>query len=78
MRVTVCLEPFKKNKWIYVVKALQVGWDIAGGLLLGVLLGLFLDRLFQTKALFLVALSLWGIGHGLKVMLEIGDGDDQK
>lgn len=78
MRGIVCLEPSKKNGWVYVAKAFQVAYDIAGGLLLGVLLGLFLDRLFHTKAVFLVALSLWGIWHGLMAMIHLGDEHDQK
>jgi len=72
------LEPSKKNIWIYVAKAFQVGWDVAGGLLTGVLAGMLLDRLFHTKALFLVILSLWGIVHGFQVMIHIGAGNDQK
>lgn len=78
MREIVCLEPSKKNPWVLVGQVLQVAYDIAGGLLLGVLVGSFLDRILGTKCLFLLLLSLWGIGHGMMAMIKLGDHDDQK
>lgn len=76
MQETVCLEPSKKNPWVLVAKAFHIAYDIAGGLLLGVIMGMVLDRLFHTRGLFLVVLSLWGIWHGFKVMIHLGDNHD--
>lgn len=74
----VCLEPNKVQMWRLIAKTFQIAYDIAGGLLLGVLIGIGLDRLFHTKALFLIFLSLWGIYHGVMAMIHMGERHDSK
>ena len=72
----VCSELMNKNLWAYVAKAFQFAYYIAGALLLAVCLGIGLDRLFHTRALFLIILSLWGIYHSFMVMIHLGDKHD--
>lgn len=74
--MTVYLAPKDKNLWYYVASAFHVAYDIAGGLFIGVLIGLGLDRLFHTKVLFVIILSLWGIYHGFMAMIHLGDKHD--
>lgn len=76
MQETVCLEPSKKNVWVIVAKVFHIAYDIAGGIVLGVLAGSFLDHLCHTRGLFLVPFSIWGIWHGFKAMIHLGDEHD--
>lgn len=59
--------------WKIIARVFTIAYDIAGGLILGVFVGVMLDRYLHTKALFTIVLSLWGIIHGFKMMLKIGE-----
>lgn len=56
-----------------IARVFTIAYDIAGGLILGVFVGVMLDRCLHTEALFTILLSLWGIIHGFRMMLKIGE-----
>lgn len=56
-----------------IAHVFTLAYDIAGGLVLGVFVGLWLDRLLKTNAIFTIILSIWGIVHGFKMILKIGE-----
>lgn len=56
-----------------LARVFHLAYDIIGGLVLGVFVGVGLDHLFNTKAIFTLILSLWGIIHGFKMILKIGE-----
>ena len=43
-----------------IANYLNIGWQLVGPILFGLFIGLYLDRLFKTKPIFLVALILFG------------------
>lgn len=56
-----------------IARVFTLAYDIAGGLVLGIFVGLWLDRLLKTKAIFTIILSLWGILHGFKMIMKTGE-----
>ncbi len=56
-----------------LAKVFRIAYDIAGGLIFGVFVGFWLDKWLKTNALFIIVLSLWGVVHGFKMMLKIGE-----
>lgn len=59
--------------WIIIARVFAIAYDIAGGLILGVFAGTMLDRYLHTKAIFTIIFSIWGIIHGFRMMLKIGE-----
>ncbi len=58
--------------WQAALRLIGVGWYVAGAILLGVLVGLWLDDKFNTEPLFVVAGLILGIivaGYGVYRML---------
>ena len=51
----------------------QLGLSMASCVLIGVLLGRFLDSLFETSPLFLIIFSFIGAGSGIKAMYDIAN-----
>ncbi len=61
-----------------IAQVLAIAYDIFGTMLLSVLAGLFLDKLFHLKGLFVIVLSLWGIKRTFSLLIHLGDEDDGK
>ncbi len=58
--------------WQAALRLIGVGWYVAGAILLGVLVGLWLDNKFNTEPLFVVAGLILGFivaGYGVYRML---------
>ena len=56
--------PWQERVWVLAVAG-QAGMYIAFPVLLGLVIGYFVDRLFGTKILFAAFLSLAGFGAGV-------------
>ena len=56
-----------------LARVFTIAYDIFGGIVLGVFVGMWLDQIFKTKAIFTIILSIWGIIHGFKMILKIGE-----
>lgn len=54
---------------LYMVS--QIGFTVAACLLVGVLLGRFLDSVFGSAPLLLIVFSLFGAGAGFKSIYEL-------
>ena len=61
------------KEWRIIVRVFSIAYDIVGALVIGLFLGMLLDRYLHTKAIFTILLSLWGIFHGFKMMMKIGE-----
>ena len=55
-----------------IAQLFTIAYDIFGTLVVGVLMGLWLDRLFHTKAIFTIVLSILGIIQAFRVILKLG------
>jgi ATP synthase protein I len=63
------------KKYIEIFRALadftQMGFTIAASVLVGVLLGQYLDDKFGTEPWFLLVFSILGVGAGIKSLFNI-------
>ena len=55
-----------------IAQVFTIAYDIFGTLIVGVLMGLWLDRLFHTTAIFTIVLSILGIIQAFRVILKLG------
>lgn len=55
-----------------IAQVFTIAYDIFGTLIVGVLMGLWLDCLFHTKAIFTIVLSILGIIQAFRVILKLG------
>ncbi len=66
------------NKYNEVFRALadfsQIGFSIAVSVLIGVLLGQYLDDKFGTGPWFLLVFSILGVGAGIRILFNIAKG----
>lgn len=69
-----------KNKQTYGALAYfsQIGITIAASVLVGVLLGRFLDRLLGTSPWLLLIFSLLGVGTAIRSLFRMEDDEDIK
>jgi len=56
-----------KNNWVhYFGLVMQLGLVISACILVGLLIGVFLDKIFKTNGIFLVVFLIFGIVAGFK------------
>lgn len=69
-----------KNKQTYRALAYfsQIGVTIGASVLVGVLLGRFLDRLLGTSPWLLLVFSLLGVGAAIRSLFRMKDEEDNK
>ena len=51
----------------------SIAYEIFGTLIVCVLLGIFCDRYFHTKAIFTIIFSILGIIQGFRAMMKLGE-----
>lgn len=56
-----------------IAQVFTIAYDIFGILVVGVLLGIWMDRLFHTKAIFTIVFSILGIIQSFRVMMKLGE-----
>ena len=51
----------------------SIAYEIFSTLVIGVLLGIFFDRLLHTKAIFTIIFSILGIIQSFRAMMKLGE-----
>ena len=64
--------------WVIIARVFTIAYDIFGTLVIGVFIGIALDRLLSTKVVFTIGFSILGIVQGLRMLLKIGETNDSK
>lgn len=59
--------------WRIVARVFTIAYDIAGGLIMGLFAGVLLDRYLHTEIIFTIILALWGVVHGFRMLMKIGE-----
>lgn len=64
--------------WVIVARVFSIAYDIFGTLVIGVLVGIVMDKMLNTKAVFTIIFSILGVIQGFRMLLKIGDTNDSK
>ena len=51
----------------------SIAYEIFGTLIIGVFLGILVDRIFHTKAIFTIVFSILGMIQAFRAMMKLGE-----